>query len=134
MLPCVAISGGSIFVHYPTICAERYLLSLIFTIIEGHSGQAVGLVELGNHILLFRSEQHVRRYDGYYGIISLGFQERAQAGHLPGNPSSSVQGQSPLLKLEVVGFAHGDTTLVFEVVYPVRAYDCWWVSLISRSP
>ena len=130
----MAISGGSIFVHYPAIRAECYLLSLIFAIIEGHPGQAIGLVELGNHILLFRLEQHVRRYDGFYGTISLGFQERAQAGHLPGNPSSSVQGQPPLLKLEVVGFARGDTTLVFEVVYLVQAYDCWWVSLIGRSP
>ena len=130
----MAISGGGIFVHYPAIRAECYLLLLIFAIIEGHSGQAIGLVELGNHILLFRLEQHVRRYDGYYGTISLGFQERAQAGHLPGNPSSSVQGQPPLLKLEVVGFARGDTTRVFKVVYPVHAYDCWWASLIGHSP
>ena len=64
----------------------------------------------------------------------MGFQERAQARHLPGNPSSSVQGQPPLLKLEVAGLARGDTTLVLEVVYPVRAYDCWWASLIGRSP
>ena len=65
MLPCVTISGGSIFVHYPTIQAERYLLSLIFAIIDGHPGQAMDLMELGNHILLFRLEQHVRRYDSY---------------------------------------------------------------------
>ena len=65
VLPCMAISGGSIFIHYPTIQAERYLLSLILIIIEGHPGQALGLVELRNHILLFRLEQHVRRYDGY---------------------------------------------------------------------
>ena len=64
----------------------------------------------------------------------MGFQERAQAGHLPGNPSSSVQGQPPLLKLEVAGLARGDTTLVLEVVYPVRTYDCRWASLVSRSP
>ena len=134
MLPCVAISSGSIFVHYPAIQAERYLLSLIFAIIEGHPGQANGLMELENHILLFGLEQHVRRYDGYEGTISLGFQERAQAGHLPGNPSSSVQGQPPLLKLEVVGFVRGDMTLAFEVVYPVHTYDCQWARLIGCSP
>ena len=61
----MAISSGSVFVHYPAIRAERYLLSLTLTIIEGHPGQAIGLVQLGNHILLFRLEQHVRRYDGY---------------------------------------------------------------------
>ena len=64
----------------------------------------------------------------------MGFQERAQARHLPGDPSSSVQGQPPLLKLEVVGLAHGNTTLILEVVYPVQAYDCQWVSLVGRSP
>ena len=61
----MAISGGSIFVHYPAIWAEHYLLLLILAIIEGHPGQAIGLMQLGNHILLFRLEQHVRRYDGY---------------------------------------------------------------------
>ena len=64
----------------------------------------------------------------------MGFQERAQAGHLPGNPSSSVQGQPSLLKLEVAGLARGDTTLVLEVVYPVHAYNCRWASLVSHSP
>ena len=64
----------------------------------------------------------------------MGFQERAQARHLPGNPSSSVQGQPPFLKLEVAGLARGDTTLVLEVVYPVCAYNCRWASLVSRSP
>ena len=64
----------------------------------------------------------------------MGFQERAQAGHLPGDPSSSVQGQPPLLKLVVMGFALGNTTLVIEVVYPVRACDHWRVSFISHPP
>ena len=61
----MAISGDRIFVHYPTIRAERYLLSLIFAIIDGHPRQAVSLMELVNHILSFRLKQHVRRYDGY---------------------------------------------------------------------
>ena len=64
----------------------------------------------------------------------MGFQERAQARHLPGNPSSSVQGQPPLLKLEVAGLARGDTTHVLEVVYPVRTYNCQWASLVGHSP
>ena len=54
VLPCMAISGGSIFIHHPTVRAERYLLSLIFTIIDGHPRQAIGLVKLVNHILSFR--------------------------------------------------------------------------------
>ena len=62
MLPCVAISGDRIFVHYATIRTERYLLSLVFAIIDGHLSQAVELV---NHILSFILKQHVRRYDGY---------------------------------------------------------------------
>ena len=54
VLPCVAISGGSIFVHYPTVQAERYLFLLILAIIDGHPRQAIGLVKLVNHILSFR--------------------------------------------------------------------------------
>ena len=53
MLPRMTISGGRILVHYATIKAERYLLSLVLTIIDGHPGQALGLVELVNHILSF---------------------------------------------------------------------------------
>ena len=36
VLPRVTIGGGGVFVHYPTVQAERYLLLQIFTIIEGH--------------------------------------------------------------------------------------------------
>ena len=50
----MAITGGSIFVHYPTVQAECYLLSLIFTIIDDHPRQAISLVKLVNHILSFR--------------------------------------------------------------------------------
>ena len=64
----------------------------------------------------------------------MGVQERAQARHLPGDPSSSVQGQPLVLKLEVVGLALGYTTLIVKVVNPVHAYDRWWVSFISRPP
>ena len=53
MLPRMTISGGRILVHYTTIRAERYLLSLVVIIIDGHPGQALGLVELVNHILPF---------------------------------------------------------------------------------
>ena len=61
----MAISGDGIFVHYAAIGAERYLLSLIFAIIDGHPSQTVGLLELVNYILSFILKQHVRRYDGY---------------------------------------------------------------------
>ena len=54
VLPCMAISGGSIFIHYPAVRAECYLLSLIFTIIDGHPRQAISLMKLVNHILSFR--------------------------------------------------------------------------------
>ena len=53
MLPRMTISGGRVFVHHTTIRAERYLLSLVFVIVDGHPGQALGLVELVNHILPF---------------------------------------------------------------------------------
>ena len=53
MVPRMTISGGRVFVHHATIWAECYLLSLVFVIIDGHPGQALGLVELVNHILPF---------------------------------------------------------------------------------
>ena len=53
MLPRITISGGRILVHYATIWAECYLLLLVVIIIDGHQGQALGLVELVNHILPF---------------------------------------------------------------------------------
>ena len=61
----MAISCDRIFIHYTTIQAEHYLFSLVFAITDGHPRQAVGLVELVNHILSFILKQHVRRYDGY---------------------------------------------------------------------
>ena len=54
VLPHVTISGGGVFVHYPTVRAECYLLSQIFTIINGHPRQAILLVKLVNHILSVR--------------------------------------------------------------------------------
>ena len=51
VLPCVTIGSGGVFVHYPTVQAERYLLSQIFTIINGHPRQAILLVKLVNHII-----------------------------------------------------------------------------------
>ena len=134
MLPRMAISSGRIFVHYAAIRAERYLLLLVLAIIDGYPSQALGLVELVNHILSFILKQHVRRYDGYQGAISLGVQERAQAGHLLGDTSSGVQGQPFILKLEVVGLALGYTTLIVKVVDPMLAYDCWWASFIDCPP
>ena len=53
MLPRMTISSGRILIHYATIRAERYLLLLVLAIIDGHPGQALGLMELVNHILSF---------------------------------------------------------------------------------
>ena len=130
----MAISSGRILVHYTAIRAERYLLSLILTIIDGHPGQALGLVELVNHILSFILKRHVQRYDGYLWAISLGVEEGAQAGHLLGDTSSGVQGQPFVFKFEVMGLALGYATLVVEVVDPMLAYDHWWVSFIDHLP
>ena len=51
VLPRVTIGGGGVFVHYPTVWTERYLLSQIFAIIDGHLRQAILLMKLVNHIL-----------------------------------------------------------------------------------
>ena len=127
----MAVSGGRIFVHYATIRAECYLLLLVLAIIDGHPSQALGLVELVNHILSFILKQHARRYDSYQWAISLGVQERAQAGHLLGDTSSGVQGQPFIFKFKVVGLAPGYATLVVEMVDPILTNDRWWVSFID---
>ena len=54
VLPRMTIGGGGVFIHYPSVWAERYLLLQIFAIIEGHPRQAVLLVKLMNHILSVR--------------------------------------------------------------------------------
>ena len=54
VLPRVTIGGGGVLVRYPTVRAERYLLSQILTIIDGHLRQAILLVKLVNHILSVR--------------------------------------------------------------------------------
>ena len=56
VLPRVTIGGGGVFVHHPTVWAERYLLLQIFTVIEGHPQQALLLVQLVDHILTVRLE------------------------------------------------------------------------------
>ena len=53
MLPHMAIGGGSVLVHYRAVGAEGKLLPLIVPIIDGHLRQAVGLVELEDHIFSF---------------------------------------------------------------------------------
>ena len=54
VLPRVTIGGGGVFVRYPTVQAERYLLSQILAIIDSHSRQAILLVKLMDHILSVR--------------------------------------------------------------------------------
>ena len=54
VFPRVTIGGGGVFICYPAVWAERYLLLQIFTIIDGHLRQAILLVKLVNHILSVR--------------------------------------------------------------------------------
>ena len=56
VLPRVTIGGGSVFIHYPTVRAERYLLSQILAVIDSHLRQAILLVKLMDHILSVRPE------------------------------------------------------------------------------
>ena len=53
MLPRMAISGGRVLIHYPTVGAESELLPLGVPIIDSDPRQAIGLVELTDHILAF---------------------------------------------------------------------------------
>ena len=53
MLSHMAISGGSVLVHYPAVGAEGELLPLVVLIVDGFPRQALGLVELADHIFPF---------------------------------------------------------------------------------
>ena len=65
MLPRMTIGCGRVFVHYPAVGAEGELFPLVVPIIEGHPGQAVGLVELEDYILPLRLERHAWGHDSY---------------------------------------------------------------------
>ena len=52
VLPHVTIGGGGVFIHHPTVRAERYLLSQILAVIDSHSRQAILLMKFMDHILL----------------------------------------------------------------------------------
>ena len=75
MLPRMTIGGGRVLIHHAKIWAECYLLSPVVVIIDGHPGQALCLVELVNHILLFILKWHIGRYDCCQRAISLGVEE-----------------------------------------------------------
>ena len=51
VLPRVTIGSGGVFIHYPTVRAECYLVLQIFAVIEDHPRQAILLVQLVDHVL-----------------------------------------------------------------------------------
>ena len=65
MLPHMTIGGDSVLVHYSAVGAEGELFPLVVPVIDGHPGQAVGLMELEDHILPLRLERHARGHDSY---------------------------------------------------------------------
>ena len=65
MLPRMTIGSDSVLVHYPAVGAEGELFPLVVPVIDGHPRQAVGLVELEDHILPLRLERHARGNDSY---------------------------------------------------------------------
>ena len=134
MLPRMTIGCGRVLVHHATIWAERYLLSLVVIMIDGHPGQAFCLVELMNHILLFILEWHIWGYDGYQWAISLSVEEWAQARYLLGDTGSGVQGQPFVFIFEGIGLALGQATLAVKVVNPILTYDSWRASFVDRPP
>ena len=60
--------------------------------------------------------------------------ERAHAGHILGNASSSIERKPLLLALEVVGLTLSKASLAFQMVDPVVSYDGWRMGFISHSP
>ena len=103
MLPCMTIGCGSVFIHHTTIWAERYLLSLVVIIIDGHRGQSFHLVEPVNHILPLILKWHIWGYDGYQGAISLSVEKWAQAIYLLGDTSLVYKGSHLSSYLKALG-------------------------------
>ena len=60
VLPRIAESSGCVLVHYPTVGAECDLLPLVGVIQDGDPIQALGLVELVDHILPLVLKVHLR--------------------------------------------------------------------------
>ena len=65
MLPRMTIGGDCVFVHDPAVGAEGELSPLVVPIINGHPRQAVGLMELKDHILPLRLERHAWGHNSY---------------------------------------------------------------------
>ena len=79
------------------------LFLLVFTIIDGHPGQAFCLVEPVNHILPLILKWHIWGYYGYQGAISLSVEEWAQTRYLLGDTGSGVQGSHSSSYLKALG-------------------------------
>ena len=62
VLPHMAESSGHVLIHYLTVRAECDLLPLVGVIRDGDPVQALGLVELVDHILLLVLKVHLREY------------------------------------------------------------------------
>ena len=60
VLPRMAESSSGVFVHYPTVGAECDLLPLVGVIRDGDLIQALGLVQLVDHILPLILKVHLR--------------------------------------------------------------------------
>ena len=58
----MAMSGGRILVHYPTVGAEGDLLPLVGIIGDRDPVQTLGLVEFVDHIFSLILEVHLREY------------------------------------------------------------------------
>ena len=62
VLPHMAESSGCVLIHYPTVGAECDLLPLVDVIQDGDPVQALGFVELVDHILPLILKVHLREY------------------------------------------------------------------------
>ena len=133
MLPRMTIGCDRVLIHYPTVGAEGELFPLVVPVIEGHPRQAVGLVELEDHILPLRLECHGRGHDSYKGAVCLSLDQRTHAGHVLRDSSSGVEGEPLALELEIIRLALGDVSLTLQMLDPQVAYDGLRMGLIGRS-
>ena len=79
MLPHMAVSHSCVLVHYPTVGAECDLLPLVGVIRDGDPIQALGFVELVDHILLLVLKVHLREDHCDKGTDLILVKERLQS-------------------------------------------------------
>ena len=97
VLPCMAVSSSYVLIHYPTVGAECDLLPLVGVIQDGDTIQALGLVELVDHILPLILKVHLREDHCYKGLALSLSRRDSSPGRCFIRPALVYKGSHPSL-------------------------------------